>query len=294
MKARTVLSIVVFVAVVVLRAAPSMAYIAQPQVQVDFNSDYRAMEWFGESPVAYQYKVAHSMRYGVTGSSNYPWSFMLSYDDFDYAGQDGTAWTAVVGYRSPRDRYEEALEALAWGIRMIEEYWNPDEYDTVLYEGIAPYVSYKYEDFTVGGYILGGYTFSDEQEVEKEFFYGIGAAGSYKWQFMDDWQLVPRLSAQYYDSGQPGWEESLSITADIRLKYDISDRLAIGATFEYTVETADDVVDSNWYGVGLKISGTLRDNLRGYAGVRTTQGFDGPDGAEFDDFTVIGGLQVKF
>jgi len=289
----TVFWIGAFVAVLALGSTPSMAFVPTVSQQVQIGLDYQAMEWFGQTPVAYQYKAANSLRYAVTGKGLYPWGFGLSYDNFDSAGQDGKAWTAVVGYRSQRNAFEEALDNLAWGIKVIEEYWDSDDFDSVLYEGVAPYVSYKYEDWTFGGYVLAGYTFSDEPQVGEEFFYGIGVAGAYRLQIADAWRLVPRLGVQYYDSGQNGWEESLSITADIGVKFDVSEKVTLGAFVDYTVETAD-MVDDSWYGFGLKISGQLSDNIRGYAGVKTTRGFDGPGNADFDDITVRAGLHLQF
>ena len=285
MNARSVLWIVVFAAVLVMRVAPSLAFIAQPAL--DPNLDFTVEEAFGQSPMSYQYRVADALRYGITSDSGLPWTFVLRYDDFSIGDEDGKAWTAVGAYK-------QSYEDFMWGIKMVEEYWDVDDFDSVLYEGVAPYFSYKKDYLTVGGYVVGAYAFSDEPEVEETFSFGIGGAGSYKFNLAEGWTLVPRVGFQYYDSGQEGWEESFSITTDIGLKFDLSEKLTLGFTFDYTMETADDVVDANWYGLGLNISTTFNENAGGFAGIKVTEGFDTPGGEELDNTTFTFGVRLQF
>lgn len=294
METRGLVSTAVLVAVLVLCATPSLAFVPQAQVQADYDWQYTARQWFAETPVAYQYKVAGAMRYASTGFGTYPWGVKMAYDTFESDDQKGRNLTGILGYHAPRDPLEEAIDDLAWGIVSIEEWWCCGDYDWVLYEGVAPYISYRYQDLTVGGYVLAGYTFSDEPEISEELFYGVGAAAAYRWKLADDWSITPRLSAQYYDSGQSSWEESLSFTASAGVKFDVTDRVSLGASFDYTKETADDVLDDDWYGFGVKVSGQLSDYIKASAGAKITQGFDGPGGANFDNTTLHAGLRLIF
>lgn len=293
MRMRALILALAISAVCVLGAAPSPAFIPVESSQNHISVQYQAREWFGQTPVAYQYKVANAMRYASTGLGTYPWSLRLAYDTFESGDMKGKNLTGIVAYHAPRDPYEEALDDLAWGIKSIEEWWCCDDYDFVLYEGAAPYISYRYKDFTVGGYGLVGYTFSDEPEVSEELFYGLGAAAAYRWKLGDTWRIVPRLSAQYFDSGQPGWEESLSFTASAGLKFDLTDKVKLGGFVDYTVETAD-FVDDNWYGFGVDVSGRLSDYLKVSAGLSTTQGYKGPGGVDFDTWTFQFGMRLTF
>ena len=286
MNARSVLWIAVFAAVLVVLTGPAGAFV--PQVSLNLQiAEVNAEEVFGQTPMAFQYRVADSLRYGVTSTGRLPWTFVLRYDDFSIGDEDGDAWTAVVGYRQSYDDF-------IWGIKMVEEYWDPFGFDNVLYEGVAPYFSYRKDALTVGGYVVGAYAFSDEPAIQEEFSYGIGGAGAYKLVVNNKLTVIPRLGFQYYDSGQEGWEESFSITADVGLKFDLSEKWTLGATFDYTMETADDVMDANWYGLGLKISTTFNEKVGGFAGIKTTQGFDTPGGEELDDTTLTFGVRLQF
>jgi hypothetical protein len=259
-------------------AAPAHAMVSVTQDQPVQTS---AQLLFAETPGAYQYVLLSAMWYSTLMMHSNPYVLWLAYNNFDHLGTSGEYWTAKAAYT-------RLVAAWGFGLVLLEQYWNADDFGSVLHEGVAPYLYYTYGNFILAGYLALAYNFSDEPQVSDEVSYAVGGGVSYKWQVGEKWTITPGVNIQYYDSGQDGWEKSLSILTGAKIRFKITEDWTLGAHVDLVTET-ESIQDDAWWDAGLKISHRFTDNARGFASVGTTEGAD-----NFDATTVRVGLSLNF
>ena len=174
MRTRGLVLMAVVGAVLLLHVAPGEAFVPQVQIEaqiVQVSQD----DLFGRTPLAFQYTAARAVidYAAVKVPVQLPWQFELAYHDYKFLGGDDTAWTAVGAYETAVDT------TWGWGVLVPEQYWDPDGYGCLWYEGITGYGYYNVNDqLRLGGFGHVNYAWSDVPGIDDELSYGVGAFGS--------------------------------------------------------------------------------------------------------------------
>jgi len=279
MRLRKVLWLITVTAVLVLVAAPARAFVPQVQIEaqiVQLNAD----NLLSRTPLAFQYTVARYVRdYAAdTRDSTFPWRGELAYNNYEFLGESGHAWTALVQYRQP-------VNAWGWGVQVPEQYWSTDEFEDWLFEGVVPYAYYDVNDLRIGGFGHLNYALTDFSGGE-EFSYGLGVFGSYKLSLADSWWLTPTAVYMHYSPGQDTWDDSNVLTLGARVDYGLSGTLGLYGKFFYTMDTSNDAIDDSFWEwqVGAQYQAT--DNIEIGGSIGTTEGYDSFDEARTYRFNV--------
>jgi len=265
MKERTVLSLVAVTAVLVLVAAPAQAFVQQTQTQIALvNSD----DLLSRTPLAFQYTVNRYVRdyaADLRGGYTLPWRVDLTYNKYEFLGQDSPTWTGLVQYKRP-------VDAWGWGVQVPEQYWSEDEFEDWLFEGITPFAYYDVNGLRVGGFGHFNYAFTDTEGGD-EFSYGLGGFGSYKLNLTDKAWLTPTFVYTHYSPGQDSWDDSNILTLGTRIDYGLSDTLGLYGKFFYTMDTSNDLIDDSFWEweAGAHYQATESVEIGGSFG--TTEGF---------------------
>ena len=265
MTMRKVLWLIAATAVLVLVAAPSQAFVQQVQIEAQI-AQVNADDLLSRTPLAFQYTVNRYVRdYAAVRGDGLPWRVDLAYNNYDFLGNDGRAWTGLLAYNRP-------VNAWGWGVQVPEQYWSEDEFEDWLFEGVTPFAYYDVNGLRVGGFGHFNYAFTDTEGAD-EFSYGLGGFGSYKLNLTDKAWLTPTFVYTHYSPGQDSWDDSDIFTLGTSIDYRLSDTLGLYGKFFYTMDTSNDLIDDSFWEwqVGAHYQAAESVEIGGSFG--TTEGF---------------------
>ena len=286
MRTRGLVLIAAVAAALLLHAAPVEAFVSQVCIEAQI-VQVSADDLFGRTPLAFQYTASRAIidyaavDIGVT----LPWKLQLAYHDYKFLGSEDNAWTAVAAYEAPADDRD-----WGWGVLAPEQYWDPDGYDSLWYEGVTGYGYYNVnEQLRLGGFGHLNYAWTDVPGISNELSYGLGAFGSYKLNLSDDAWVAPTLTFMHYGAGQDGWDDSNIFSMGGKLCLTFASNLALEADAFYFIDTTNDLVDDSFlkWDIGLRYAAGDRLNIGG--GIGTTENFE-----DFDRTTIRFDVRLAF
>jgi hypothetical protein len=270
-------------AVALLCAAPVGAFVP---IELHTQVQYSADDLFGRTPLAFQYTTSRAVidYAAVDMGTTLPWKLQVAYHDYKFGGSDDEAWTALGAYET------RVNDVWGWGVQVPEQYWDPEDYDSIWYEGVTGYGYYNVtEQLRLGGFGHVNYAWTDVPGMSDELSYGFGAFGSYKLSLGDTAWVAPAFTFMHYSPGQEGWDDSNVFWLGSKLDVGIATGLGVEADLFYAADSTNDLIDDSFWKWDVGLRYAVSDKVELAGGVGTTESFE-----NFDRTTIRLGARVEF